>query len=146
MARKKKQRLLDNRPSSKCSKTGPKSVKIGQKSGLFESPSKTEIRSSFDENHLVKACQNLDRLKNCQKMHKRAQPSPKSVKIGQKSGFFSSPSKLKFAEFWTKIRFFKNGKFRLKLPKNGPKNGPNGPKKAQSGVFGNVQIFHFRPP
>jgi len=83
----------------KRAQPSPKSVKIGQKSSLFESPSKTEIRSSFDENHLVKACQNLARLKNCQKMHKRAQPSPKSVKIGQKSGFFSSPSKLKFDEF-----------------------------------------------
>ena len=61
---------------------------MGPKSGLFESPSKTEIRSGLDENHVVKACQNLARLKLPKKLPKRAQLRPKSVKIGQKSGLF----------------------------------------------------------
>ena len=113
----------------------PKSVKIGQKSGLFQSPSKTEIRSSFDENRVVRACQNLARLKLPKKLPKRAQLSPKSVKIGQKSGLFQSPSKTEIRSSFDENHVVKacQNLARLKLPKKLPKRAQLRPKSVKIG-------------
>ena len=108
-------------------------------------PSKLKFAQFPTKIPFFKACQILDRLK----LPKRAQLSPKSVKIGPKSGFFSLPSNLKFARFPTKITFFKacQNSRPVEIAKKIAKTGPTEPKKCQNWpqirVFSSPSKFKF---
>ena len=84
------------------------------------------------------SCQSMSKSRPAQIAQKNAKTGPTEPKKCQNwpeiRGFFSSPSRLKLTEYWTKITFLEHAKFCwMKLPKKIAQMGPNRPKKAQKG-------------